>query len=364
MPEGYTHIRTAGRSAQIAGIEPAHPAAFACGANGPDILFCYRVWRKSAKRGEDLPGIGGRLHDENTGVFLRTLIQEAETPEQRSYVLGFLCHYAADCVLHPYVVMITQPGQRYGRKGGHGYFEIALDSYLHKQDTGSGAVTVEENTPELTGAALAGAGALLQKGIQQALGITVSREALADTFWHTRRMRRMFVSRFKIKYALFWLAEPLFGGRGFITGHVTPARLRGVDGDTPALPQEWIHPFTGQVQKASLPDLLEQAERTGAAYMLAAQGYWTGKLTMEQVEELLGSASYLSGLPDDASDPDHRFHGQAQQPQAEEEESQPETAAPAADPEATPDASEAQAAGEQTAEEEKAETEPQPEAAY
>ena len=51
MPEGYTHIRTARAAARLANIEPADRAAFDCGANGPDMLFCYRVWRKSARRG-------------------------------------------------------------------------------------------------------------------------------------------------------------------------------------------------------------------------------------------------------------------------------------------------------------------------
>ena len=35
MPEGYTHVRTANRAAALAQLEIAHPAAFACGANGP-----------------------------------------------------------------------------------------------------------------------------------------------------------------------------------------------------------------------------------------------------------------------------------------------------------------------------------------
>lgn len=304
MPEGYTHIRTAKAAAQLANLSIANEAAFGCGANGPDMLFCYRVWRKSANRGENLPLIGERLHNENTGVFLRTLVEGAKTPDERSYVLGFLAHYATDCTVHPYVVYLCQSGQPYGKKGGHGYFEIALDSYLHRQDTGKGGVPVEDNTPKLCGAPLAQVGALLQAGIQNALGVAVSREALADSFFHTRYMRRLFVSRFKIKYALFWLLEPLFGGRGFITGHVTPATLCGT-GRHPKgqLPVKWRHPFSGEMMEDDLEGLLDKAARRSAAYMLAAQGYWDGKLRLEKLLRLLGSASYLSGLPDEQSAP-------------------------------------------------------------
>lgn len=304
MPEGYTHVRTARRAAALAQLEIEHPAAFACGANGPDIFFCYRAWRSGEKRGENLPELGERMHHENTGAFLRALVQNAATPAQRSYALGFLSHYAADCTVHPYVVCVTGEGGPYGRPGGHGYFEIAVDSFLHEQDTGKAAVPVDDTTPRLAGAALAEVGALLQKSLRAAYGLTVSREALADTFWHTRALRRLFVSRFRVKYALFWLVEPAFGGRGAVTGHITPARLAGT-GKHPkgSLPCPWAHPFTGEEQTDDLAALLEKAEKRSAAYLLAARGLWEGRLSMDKLSELLGSASYLSGLADERSCP-------------------------------------------------------------
>ena len=326
MPEGYTHIRTARAAARLADIIPADGAAFDCGANGPDMLFCYRVWRKSARRGEDLPKIGDRLHNENTGAFLQALLENAKTPAQQSYALGFLCHYAADCALHPYVVMITKPGAAYGRPGGHGYFEIALDSFLHQKDTGKSAVPVNDNTPALNGQALEGAAELLQAGIQAALGLTVSRQALKDSFAHTRMLRGHFVSRLRVKYALFWMAEPLFGGRGFITGHITPARLVGTRKGEKPLPEVWEHPFTGEEQQTDLAGLLDQAERTGAACMMAAQGYWQGKLRLERAMEVIGSRSYLSGLEDEQSAPARQPQLPRAEKPKEEPEAKPETA--------------------------------------
>lgn len=324
MPEGYTHIRTARAAARLAKLEPADSAAFDCGANGPDMLFCYRVWRKGARRGENLPQIGERLHNENTGAFLRALLENAKTPAQQSYAMGFLCHYAADCALHPYVVMITQPGAAYGMPGGHGYFEIALDSFLHQKDTGKSTVPVDVNTPALSREVLEGAAELLQAGIRAALGFTVSRRALKDSFAHTRLLRRHFVSPLRGKYALFWLVEPLFGGRGFITGHITPAHLKGTGKNETPLPQVWEHPFTGEEQQADLAALLEQAERTGAAYMMAAQGYWQGRLRLEKVMGIIGSRSYLSGLEDEVSAPPAEEAPEAGLPQPEMPQQEPE----------------------------------------
>ena len=58
MPEGYTHVRTALRAAALAQLEIEHPAAYDCGANGPDIFFCYRAWKSGESRGENLPELG------------------------------------------------------------------------------------------------------------------------------------------------------------------------------------------------------------------------------------------------------------------------------------------------------------------
>ena len=89
------------------------------------------MWKSKAKRRYDLPALGDRMHEEATGAFLCSLVRHVKTGAQIEYALGFLSHYAADTVLHPYVVAMCQSGQPYAGKGGHGYFEIALDSTLH-----------------------------------------------------------------------------------------------------------------------------------------------------------------------------------------------------------------------------------------
>ena len=126
MPEGYTHVRTARKAAETIHYKIQCPAAFAAGANGPDSFFCFEIWKKRAKRRYDLPGLGNRMHEDKT---------------------GFLSHYAADTVVHPFICAMCAPGQPYAGKGGHGYLEIALDSTLHAEDTGSALVPVDDVSP-------------------------------------------------------------------------------------------------------------------------------------------------------------------------------------------------------------------------
>ena len=180
MPEGYTHVRTAQKAATAIHYKVQCPAAFAAGANGPDSFFCYEVWKKRAKRHFDLPTLGNRMHEEKTGEFLRSLCRHVKSRPQVEYALGFLSHYAADTVVHPFVYAMCQPGQPYAGPGGHGYLEIALDSTLHEEDTGSALVPVNDVSPLPTGEELADITALLHTCLLEVYGVDVSVEYLAD----------------------------------------------------------------------------------------------------------------------------------------------------------------------------------------
>ena len=120
MPEGYTHVRTARKAAETIHYKIQCPAAFAAGANGPDSFFCFEIWKKRAKRRYDLPGLGNRMHEEKTGAFLRSLCANVKTRPQVEYTLGFLSHYAADTVVHPFICAMCAPGQPYAGRGGAG----------------------------------------------------------------------------------------------------------------------------------------------------------------------------------------------------------------------------------------------------
>ena len=297
MPEGYTHVRTAQKAAAAIHYKVQCPAAFAAGANGPDSFFCYEVWKKRAKRHFDLPTLGNRMHEERTGAFLRSLCRHVKSRPQVEYALGFLSHYAADTVVHPFVYAMCQPGQPYAGKGGHGYLEIALDSALHEEDTGSALVPVDDVSPLPTGEELADITALLHTCLLEVYGVDVSVEYLADAFYHTKVLRGLFPTKNPIKRGFFWTVEPLFGGRGFITGHVSPRKL------VPGMPDAWTDPFTGTEHTGGVFALLPRAERRSEEFMGAALLLWLHKYTEAEFAEKIGSMSYTEGRATPASDP-------------------------------------------------------------
>lgn len=297
MPEGYTHVRTALKAAVGSRYKVECPAAFAAGANGPDIFYAFEAWKRPSHRRCDLPALGRRMHEENTGAFLQNLLAHVVTRPQVEYALGFLTHYALDTVMHPFVQALCQPGMPYAKKGGHAYFEIGLDSTLHAEDTGVSQVSAQTSSPVPTGAELAEISALLHTAILETYGEDVPVECIADSFYYTHRLRRLLTSHFGFRKALCWLIEPFFGGRGALTGHISPRHL-ALD-----LPDSWQNPYTGETVQGGAFALLRQGEKRAALYMTGALQNWLGVLPAADFARVLGSMSYSEGRPTERSDP-------------------------------------------------------------
>lgn len=75
------------------------------GAQGPDILFCHRIF--PWQHGESLAEYGSRIHDDPPVKTFESIRrywkQYKEEPFVTSYITGFLCHYAFDSIAHPFV---------------------------------------------------------------------------------------------------------------------------------------------------------------------------------------------------------------------------------------------------------------------
>lgn len=181
-------------------------------------------------------------------------------------------------------------------KGGHGYFEIALDSTLHAEDTGVSEVPADDSSPVPVGQDLAEIAALLHQCILEVYGQDISVEALADSFITPTAC------------AAFSPAATACGGRsigcwscflagrqGSITGHVSPAHLKL------NLPEDGLTPPPGEERHGGAFALLKDAQHRCELFMTAALGHWMGKLDEEILEKTLGSMSYITGTETEQS---------------------------------------------------------------
>ena len=130
MPAAYTHFSLAGEVLLRLPEPPERENAlqmYFFGAQGADFCFFYRALHTSELN------FGRFLHNRGSYDFFRTLAALAGRDRALfPYALGYVTHYAADCVFHPYVYYLS--GKSPVR---HSRAEGALDFYFRKRDAGS-----------------------------------------------------------------------------------------------------------------------------------------------------------------------------------------------------------------------------------
>lgn len=110
---------------EIAGM--IDPDIFSAAVMGPDFYQCYRFFlprrfRHGIRKRSDI------MHISQTGAFLVELAKAGQRPEVFSFLAGFLCHYALDSTVHPFVNREADRLQAAtGRRDLHTAIEHRLD---------------------------------------------------------------------------------------------------------------------------------------------------------------------------------------------------------------------------------------------
>lgn len=291
MPESYTHVYIATQALMRSGNTVASLPAFIAGANGPDPLFHYHMWKR--RRKPNLPALAARMHHEKTGAFLLALVRGATTPVQQSYVLGFITHYTTDCTLYPYIAAYS--GQHEPYKGSTGRFSMAasIDSELYYTNYKTRQVPLHAGTPVLITEELAQVTKLLREAIEEVYGYEIPLLALADAFHDNMTIRRMMISKSSFNKLLCRAIQPSNASKygGPLTVRMQPAPpLR-------RLPKTWRNPYTGEESELTLSEVLAVAEQTGAVCVTAVMHSWLGSLDDDKLASILANNDYYTGLP-------------------------------------------------------------------
>lgn len=295
MPESYTHAHIAQQALMRSGKVVASYPAFLAGANGPNPLYAYKMFKKDRK--PDLPALAKRMHMEKTGAFLATLIQLAMTAEQQSYALGFLCHYAADCVLHPYVTAMSEKGKPYDMKMGSSFMQASIDSTLYYQDYKTYTVPYRAGVAVIITNELAQVISLLHDSIRQVYDMDIPIVDLADTFHqHLALHKRLVAPSWAEKTRMAMQEKNAFGkdGEFKLRSRIQPAK------PLKKLPSKWYHPYTHEEMDVTLDELLVLAEQASAACIMATMDFWVGNIDIDKLVEVVGDNNYYTGLPNAA----------------------------------------------------------------
>lgn len=286
MPEAYTHVRIARAALRSRGVETPQTAAYETGANGPDPLFVAIGGKPNLVR-----EMGIRLHKEKCGLFLQALAHYAKTAAQRAYVMGFVAHYAADGVLHPYVKACTEPGMPFCKQGGHGYCEVAMDTMFHEADTSVRGVPADDAAPRLAADALAEICLLMRRALQDVFGVQVPLTQLSDAYRIFRFTHRFCYAPRGGKKAVAWLLDNTVArGTDYVQSHMTPCKA-----PREGFPEAWKHPYTGQDVKAGPHALCLHATELCVNYQNALTQFWGGTISAGALAAAIGSNSYETG---------------------------------------------------------------------
>lgn len=133
MPTTYAHYKF-GKEVISALPRPLQNAIeknrqlFDIGVHGPDILFYYKALTKNSVNRQ-----GYTLHDEMADIFFEHaagVIEKAEDPAAaRTYIYGFICHFALDSECHKYIEKMIQVSGI-----SHSEIEMEFDRMLLKED--------------------------------------------------------------------------------------------------------------------------------------------------------------------------------------------------------------------------------------
>lgn len=289
MAEAYCHIRTARKALTLVKVECENNIAYEMGANGPDPFFVYGLFSKHPQY--SIKELGSRLHHERCGPYLLALVELANTPAKRSFAMGCLTHNATDACIHPYVKYITCENHSYHIKNGHGLYEMALDSELYYADFQKRCVPQRDKAPMLSGSDLAEVCELIHSALLSVYEYDAPILAIADAFHAFCFYHRLFVSRFGIKRCIARVLEILIWHQyGYLTKFMTNPHLkRNVE-------YSWENMYTLSRHDGGAEELILDAEEIAAAYIKAASGYWSGKLSLQKLAAIIGDRDYSSGL--------------------------------------------------------------------
>lgn len=291
MADNYTHQYNAVNAMKIAGYTPRNYNAFIIGANGPDPLFCYQMYNPF--RRHHLSKLGTLMHNRKTGRFLQNLFRLAQTDAQKDYCLGFLCHYALDCTIHPYVNYASQTyGSPYNIPSGHGFFESALDSRISLKTDGTTVPSVKKFFPDTEKLYMDQIISLLKKAVDATYPDHIySRGEYAQAFRDFRLLKNLFCSPTKVMFPVMHLAEKILKfSEGFILSHMQPCTR-----EIPEYPF-WQNSSAGLYSVETLDEILLRADYLAAENIKNGLEYFKGIYTAADLLEKIGNKSYETGM--------------------------------------------------------------------
>ena len=271
--------------------EKIHEVPYTFAQFGPDIWFMYQPWKRREGRGR-------RMHTTRPGEFLTALAaraKESRHPEELfSYLAGFLCHYALDAGTHPYIIHMTEEKTKLPR--GHMSFEHSLDRREMERAGvwGEKHPVTDHYFPKLK----------LPESLREDIDAVFSR---VYGWKHCWKALNVSLPRYRLCYRSMENPKSLLSRIAGRSGNPALRSLsyahshyEGTDVENTAH-AGWTHSHDkNERSDADFAGMKAAAKQNALEMIEASYRYiFTGDLGEEELREMIGNRSYLSGLPAD-----------------------------------------------------------------
>ncbi len=272
--------------------------AFELGAQGPDPLFYHGVLNIFEK--DKRPNLlGEEIHKKKVRRFFRALLTHVQKQQGASFawLLGFVCHYATDSTIHPYVYFTTNNEDGMSNTTRHLVLESQFDTWYYRYLKNKGIPRQ--------------AGCLQRLAKEQKHDVScVLYLAANDVFPEFRLTYRqafnaigdmdkvigLLYSTRKIKHNIFTFLENIVRRPQILTRHAAAQMLPDYDFINTDK-SGWKNPWDDTLEyNYSFLELFDLAVELSVKYMQVATAFFTKKATLKETLEVLGDNDYNSGL--------------------------------------------------------------------
>lgn len=275
------------------------------GTQGPDIFLFHRLWPPVTIY-KALFGTASLIHSEKPDKLFDAFAAYLEKSENKdvakSYIYGFILHYALDRNCHPYVYafqnQITEENKKIHSLAAHNVVEHAVDTYLlyHRKNVYPPSLfnpeeTFTSNPEELTEIAK-----LMHFVILNAYGKFVEESEIVKAICDTAELQSTLSDKNgKATKIAHTIERPLGPVIGYfkLSASIKPKDLEIADKYANIKNREWTSPYDGVTKSESFEDLFEKSKPDAIELIKGFNEICEGKKNGFDVTK---NISFLTGL--------------------------------------------------------------------
>jgi len=277
-----------------------HRNVFMLGTQASDFFAAYhRMPWQSKKNAKLVQGCLGKMHNDRVNESFRYIFEFARRQKDdviTAYVAGYICHWALDMSVHPYVFYSTGNSQESAGLS-HQLFEtyidyrVIKDNELDTEDYASYRLIANKEHAD-------GKIAELYFGVlHDVYGLNVTKKEITDSINDFRKVHKLLWDPQGKRYGFVERLENAFGLQGFGTTMMLP---REYDSEMDAINDrkaEWHNVADYEItSNETFYEMAKKAIGEGITLLTLFDRYMKGDIEVEALLEDINDRSFFTGL--------------------------------------------------------------------